>query len=87
MTRTCMTTLTLQIPEDVYKRVEQHAAAHGATVSQEIVHLLEGIHAEHNETQLDTARTRMTELFRTIKGFRQASRIPREELYERGSLR
>jgi hypothetical protein len=35
---------------------------------------------------LDTARDRMRELFRTVKGFRMAPRIPREELYERGRL-
>jgi hypothetical protein len=33
------------------------------------------------------ARERMRELFRTIKGFRNSRRIPREELYERGSVR
>jgi hypothetical protein len=32
------------------------------------------------------ARQRMRELFRTTKGFRNSPRIPREELYERGSL-
>ena len=36
---------------------------------------------------LSTARDRMLELFRTTKGFRNSPRIPREELYERGSLR
>ena len=36
---------------------------------------------------LTRARARMEELFRTIKGFRMSPRIPREELYERGSLR
>jgi hypothetical protein len=36
---------------------------------------------------LDAARERMRQLFDTIKGFRNTPRIPREELYERGSLR
>ena len=36
---------------------------------------------------LAAARNRMRELFRTIKGFRNSPRIPREELYERGHLR
>jgi hypothetical protein len=36
---------------------------------------------------LNVVRERMRELFRTIKGFRNSPRIPREELYERGSLR
>ena len=33
------------------------------------------------------ARQRMRELFATTKGFRNTPRIPREELYDRGSLR
>lgn len=35
---------------------------------------------------LAAARERMRELFRTIKGFRNSPRIPREDLYERGRL-
>jgi hypothetical protein len=42
--------------------------------------------APDNEA-LAAARERMRELFRTIRGFRNSPRIPREELYERGSLR
>jgi hypothetical protein len=40
-----------------------------------------------DDAALAAARGRMRELFRTIKGFRNSPRIPREELYERGSLR
>ena len=36
---------------------------------------------------LAACRDRMRELFRTMKGFRNSPRIPREELYERGRLR
>jgi hypothetical protein len=39
-----------------------------------------------DEQALATARQRMRELFRTVKGFRNSPRIPREELHERGSL-
>jgi hypothetical protein len=35
---------------------------------------------------LAASRDRMRELFRTIKGFRNSPRIPREELHERGRL-
>jgi adenine-specific DNA methylase len=35
---------------------------------------------------LAAARARMRELFRAIRGFRVEPKIPREELYERGSL-
>ncbi len=40
-----------------------------------------------DEPALAAARARMQELFRTVKGFRLSPKIPREELYERGSLR
>jgi hypothetical protein len=40
-----------------------------------------------DEETLAAARDRMRELFQTVKGFRNLPRIPREELYERGSLR
>ena len=36
---------------------------------------------------LAAARDHMRELFRTVTGFRNSPRIPREELYERGSAR
>jgi hypothetical protein len=39
-----------------------------------------------DEAALTAARDRMRELFRTVKGFRNTPRIPREELHERGSL-
>lgn len=40
-----------------------------------------------DDEALTDARERMRELFRTIKGFRNSPRIPREDLYERGRLR
>ncbi len=40
-----------------------------------------------DEKGLAEARDRMRELFRTIKGFRNSPRIPREELYDRGNVR
>jgi hypothetical protein len=39
-----------------------------------------------DDRALTAARDRMRELFQTIKGFRNSPRIPREELYDRGSL-
>lgn len=46
--------------------------------------------ADSSNTAVDDLtrpRERMQELFRTIQGFRNSPRIPREELYDRGSLR
>jgi hypothetical protein len=47
----------------------------------------EGEGTPPDDPALSAARARMRELFGTIKGFRNSPRIPREELYERGSLR
>jgi hypothetical protein len=38
------------------------------------------------ELALAASRERMRDLFRTIKGFCNSPRIPREDLYERGSF-
>jgi hypothetical protein len=40
-----------------------------------------------DDQALNAARDRMRELFLTIQGFRNSPKIPREELYDRGSLR
>lgn len=78
----------MEIPDDVYERVERQATARGATVSQEAAALLAQSQLVQDQAALLAARARMTELFRTVKGFRLAPRIPREDLYERGgSLR
>lgn len=82
-----MKTLTVQIPDSVYERVLQRAAARGWALEQEIALLLEGSPTQAEEAQLAGARKRMEELFHRVKGFRLAPAIPREELYERGSLR
>jgi hypothetical protein len=82
-----MKTLTVQIPDAVYERVERRAAARGSTVTQEVVAALEHSAAEQDEARLTAARKRMSELFQAVKGFRFDPKIPREELYERGSLR
>jgi hypothetical protein len=47
----------------------------------------EGEETSPDDAALSAARARMRELFATVKGFRNSPRIPREELYERGSLR
>lgn len=63
------------------------AAARGATVGDEVVEALQRLQTDQDQAALAVARARMGEMFRTVKGFRLAPRIPREELYERGSLR
>lgn len=82
-----MKTLTLEIPDDVYERAERHAAARGTSLHQEASAFLAQFGAATDDQRLAAARARMQELFRSVRGFRLAPKIPREELYERGSLR
>ena len=82
-----MKTLTLELPDDLYDRVERRAAELGTTPGQEVVNLLAHSTGTPDDRPLSAARGRMQELFRTVKGFRLGSKIPREELHERGSLR
>lgn len=51
------------------------------------IEFLEERNVSSEDAILTAARERTKELFRTVKGFRMTPKIPREELYERGSLR
>lgn len=82
-----MTTVTLELPDQIVRDVEQRALSRGVTFSQQVSELLE----EATNTNPDTLRIeairRMNELFTQVSGFQVEQRIPREELYERGNLR
>ena len=82
-----MTTVTLELPDQVVRSVERRALTRGLTLSQHVSELLE----ESTNANQDIVRTeaigRMNELFEQVSGFQIEPHIPREELYERGSLR
>lgn len=83
---------TYETSATVENQGEIHVAgvpfAPGTEVRITIIPKLQSMHVTHPEDEiLAAARNRMTELFRTIKGFRNSPRLPREELYERGRLR
>lgn len=82
-----MKTLTLELSDEVYERAERRSAELGRTLEQELAMHVESLGNGADEQALIAARRRMQELFSTIKGFRLSPKIPREELYERGSLR
>ena len=82
-----MKNLTLEVPDDVYERAERRASDRGTSLRQETVEWLQRYSSAADDEALAAARTRMQELFRTVKGFRMTPKISREELYERGSLR
>jgi hypothetical protein len=82
-----MKTLTLELPDDVYERAERLAGDRGSSLRQEAVKWLAHFSGAADDQAQAAARTRMQELFRTVKGFRMTPKISREDLYERGSLR
>ncbi len=82
-----MKTLILELPDDVYERAERRASDRGTSLRQEAAEWLEDYSGAADDRTLVAARTRMRELFRTVKGFRMTPKISREELYERRSLR
>jgi len=82
-----MTTVTLELPDQVVRSVERRALTRGLTLSQQVSELLaESTNANQDSLRTDAIR-RMNELFEQVSGFQVEPRIPREELYERGSLR
>ena len=82
-----MKTLMLEVPDDVYERVQRLAAQRGTSVHQEAIEFLSRYGGATDDEALTIARDRMRSLFQTVKGFRMSPKIAREDLYERGSLR
>ena len=82
-----MTTVTLELPDQLVRIVEQRAQSRGSTLSQQVSELLEqATHASQNGERAEAIR-RMNALFAQVTGFQAEPLIPREELYERDSLR
>jgi hypothetical protein len=82
-----MTTVTLELPDQIVRCVEQRALMRGLTLSQQVSELLEeSTNADQDDLRTDAIR-RMNDLFAQVSDFRVEPHIPREELYERGSLR
>jgi hypothetical protein len=74
--------LTIEFPDDVLERAERRAAELGTSLRDEVTELVVRFGNGSHDDKLALARERMEELFRTVKGFRTTSKIPREELYE-----
>lgn len=82
-----MTSVTLELPDQLVRSVERRALTRGLTLSQHVSELLvESTSANQDNLRTDAIQ-RMNELFEQVRGFQVEPRIPREELYERGSLR
>ncbi|MCX7420566.1 MAG: hypothetical protein NT013_13650 [Planctomycetia bacterium] len=91
---TTVTTLLQQFVEslaarssDRVEQVSQGLQATFAKFSRDMGDsLVESTNANQDNSQMEAIQ-RMNELFEQISGFQVGTRIPREELYERGSLR
>ena len=82
-----MTTVTLELPDQLVRVVEQKAQARGVSLSQHVSDLLEKSTESTSSSRRTEAIRRMNDLFEQVNGFQVEPNIPREELYERGSLR
>ena len=78
-----MTTVTLELPDDLILRIERRALARGVNLSQLVTELLNGSTSEDSESDRTMAVQRMAKLFSQVSGFRAEPMIGREEIYER----
>lgn len=78
-----MTTITLELPDQVVLHVQQRAASRGVTLSQEVSEILEASTHGNPDSQRSEAIRRMNELFEQASSFRMEPRMTREELHER----
>jgi hypothetical protein len=81
-----MKAMTIELPDDVYERVQGRAAERGVSPQQEVVEIVSRFSENGNGDSLAAARVRMQQLFDSVHGFRLIPRITREELYERGRV-
>ena len=77
-----MTTVTLELPDDVVLRIERRASARGVTLNQQVTELLDASTSEDSESDRTMALQRMNELFSQVSGFRAEPLISREDLNE-----
>ncbi len=91
-----MKTLTVTIPDDLYKNAEQHAAKQGATLTQQIVEWIKQFaRAEKPTTPETSARAecpnpdveRLLGCLDRAKNVTPIGRLRREEIYDRAIVR
>ena len=91
-----MKTLTVTIPDDLYKNAEHHAAKKGATLTQQIVEWIKQFaHSEKSATPEASAETecsnpdvvRLLNCLDRAKNVTPIGRLRREEIYDRAIVR
>ena len=84
-----MKTLTVELSEDVYERAERRATSLGATLGQQVVHLVRE-YGELNDVAVAGQAADLAGLFAALDKARNVTPIGslrREQLYDRDVLR
>jgi predicted CopG family antitoxin len=76
-----MKTITVSVPDDVYRAARMRAAERGSSVSSLVAEYLRSL--SERDAELAEARASWNEVAAEIKGFRGGERLSREELHER----
>jgi len=77
--------LTVSLPDDVYRRARIKAAERDTSVSALVRDLL--IELAQDESDFERRRRLQNEVIASIRGFRAADRLSREEIHDRAAVR
>ena len=77
--------ITVSLPDDIYRRARIKAAERDTSVSALVREFL--LKLGEKESDFERRRRLQTEVLDTLKSFRAADRLIREELHERNALR
>ncbi len=80
-----MKNITVSVPEDVYRSARVKAAENDTSVSQLVTGFLQNLAREKSESEI--RKEKMNELFARKRAFKVGTKIPRDKLHDRKSLR
>ena len=80
-----MKNLTVSLPDDVYRRVRIKAAERDTSVSALVRELLVELAAD--ESDFERRKRLQNTVVASIRGFRAADRLTREEIHDRKTIR
>lgn len=80
-----MKNITVSLPDDIYRQARIKAAERDTSVSALVREFLLKLGRE--ESDFERRRRLQTEVLETLKSFRAADRLTREELHQRNALR
>lgn len=80
-----MKNLTVSLPDDVYRRARIKAAERDTSVSALVRELLSEL--ADDESDFERRKRLQDEVIASIRGFRAADRLTREEIHDRKTIR